>query len=232
MADLTEFAPNVWIVDGPRVRDMGILFTTRMTIIKLSNGSVWVESPVPASYDTLKHITDLGPVRNLVAATPRHVWRLESWHTLFPEAQLWMSPKTLFTLGKTRLALASVLGETAPDSWMDDIDQLPFKGNPLLSEVLFYHKASRTVILGDLIQIHPIVDNPWRNMLFKLEGVSSPKGGVGLDIRLSFTSKKLATQSLEQVLSWDFDKLIIAHGPCIGKDAKEFMKDAFRWLIH
>jgi hypothetical protein len=31
---------------------------------------------------------------------------------------------------------------------------------------------------------------------------------------------------------WDFDKLIIAHGPCVDHDAKPFVKRAFRWLSH
>ncbi len=27
MPDIVAFAPNVWIVEGPRVRDMGVMFT-------------------------------------------------------------------------------------------------------------------------------------------------------------------------------------------------------------
>ncbi len=41
MKEVQAFAKNVWIVEGPSVRDMGFLFTTRMTIVKLSNGSAW-----------------------------------------------------------------------------------------------------------------------------------------------------------------------------------------------
>jgi hypothetical protein len=89
MFGIQAFPINVSIIDGPNVRDMGIMFTTRMTVVKLANGSLWVDSPVPVPFDTLKRITELGPVRYLVAATPRHVWRLERWHTLFPDAQLW-----------------------------------------------------------------------------------------------------------------------------------------------
>jgi 3-deoxy-D-arabino-heptulosonate 7-phosphate (DAHP) synthase len=51
------------------------------------------------------------------------------------------------------------------------------------------------------------------------------------DIRLSFIRRDLARQSLQKLLSWDFDRLIIAHGPCIEKDAKAFVKRAFRWLV-
>ena len=44
---MQTFAENVWIIDGPPVRDMGFMFTTRMTVVKLSDGSLWVNSPVP-----------------------------------------------------------------------------------------------------------------------------------------------------------------------------------------
>ncbi len=233
MTDLQVFAENVWTVDGPLVRDMGITFTTRMTIVRLSDGSLWVESPVPASPETLQRMTELGPVKYLVAATPRHVWRLDRWHALFPDAQLWACRPTPVTLQKGRLPLTGVLEDTPPAGWANDLDQLVFKGNPLLSEVLFFHRKARTVILGDLIQIRPLVKGrPLRNALIRLAGIAAPSGGVGLDIRLSFIHRKLAAQSLHKVLSWDFDKLIIAHGVCIEKDAKPFVARAFGWLEH
>jgi hypothetical protein len=130
------------------------------------------------------------------------------------------------------LPLAGILGDEPPQAWKNDFDQLAFKGNPLIEEVLFFHRQSRTVILDDLIQIHPTVSGePFRNALLKLEGVVSPYGGVGLDIRLSFIRRDLARQSLEKLLSWDFDKLIIAHGTCIKTNAKAFVERAFRWLM-
>lgn len=233
MYGMQAFAQDVWIVDGPNVRDMGVMFTTRMIVVKLANGSVWVDSPVPVPFETLQRITELGPVKYLVAATPRHVWRLKAWHALYPEAQLWVPRTTPFTLKKGHLPLVGTLSDTPHPEWADDFDQLAFKGNPLIEEVLFFHRASHTVILDDLIQIHPIVKGkPLRNALFKLEGVASPYGGVGLDIRMSFTHRDLARRSLEKLLIWDFDKLIIAHGVCIEKDAKPFVAQAFHWLKH
>ena len=85
--------------------------------------------------------------------------------------------------------------------------------------------------MDDLIQIHPILKGrPFLNAFIKLVGVASPDGGVVLDLRLFFTKRNLARQSLKKMLSWDFDKLIIAHGVCINKDAKSFVEKAFHWL--
>lgn len=232
MTECKQFADDLWIVEGPNVRDMGLVFTTRMAVAKLCDGSVWVNSPVSVSFEMLKRITKLGPVRYLLAATPRHVWRLKDWHALFPDAQLWVSRVTPFTLKKGNLPFAGILGNEPPLVWKNDFDQLVFKGNPFIEEVLFFHRRSRTVILDDLIQIHSLVKGkPFSNALLKLEGVVSPHGGVGLDIRLSFIHRNLARQSLEKLLSWDFDKLIIAHGQCIQTKAKAFVERAFQWLI-
>ena len=229
---MQAFAENLWIIDGPLVRDMGIWFPTRVVVARLSDGSLWVDSPVSMSFETLKRLTELGPVKYLVAATPRHVWRLESWHALFPEAELWAPRKTLLTLQKGRLTFTGTLGDAPPKSWSHDLDQLAFKGNPLGEEVIFFHKRSRTVILDDLIQSHPPAKGKHcNNALTRLSGVRPP-GGVGLDIRLTFTNRRLARQSLEELMSWDFDRLIIAHGPCIEKDAKPAVEQAFRWLRH
>jgi hypothetical protein len=73
---------------------------------------------------------------------------------------------------------------------------------------------------------------PFTNFMFRLMGVSYPNGGVARDLRMTFTKRDLARQSLETLLSWEFDKLIIAHGDCIETDAKSFVKEKFRWLEH
>ncbi len=232
MSELQLFANNIWIVEGPNVHDMGLLFTTRMTVVKLSEGSVWVESPVPLPEETLQQIRRLGSVKYIIVSTQRHVWRLKSWHALFPDAQLWAPGKAALTLGDIPVAVNEVFTDTPGHGWAHDFEQLAFKGNSFLREVLFLHRESRTVILGDLIQANPMIrGRPVRNAVFRALGAAYPKGGVGLDIRLSFTNRALARQSLERLLSWDFDKLIIAHGACVEKDAKVFVKDAFRWLL-
>jgi hypothetical protein len=231
VVDLHSFGENIWIVDGPMVRDMGAWFTTRMTVVKLSNGSIWIESPVPVSSDALEEITELGPVKYLVAATPRHVWRLDAAHMLFPEAQLWASKRTRLTLQHGDLPITGFLTDSPPPDWVDDFEQLAFMGNRYFSEVLFFHKKSHTVILDDLIMVNrKVKGKPLTNTIFRLGGVLYPNGGVARDIRITFTKRDLARQSLERLLSWDFDKLIIAHGDCIEADAKSFVEEKLRWL--
>ena len=112
MSSLRQFGDDIWNVDGPAVHFIAAELPTRMTIVKLSDGSLWVNSPVMASLDVLKAIDAMGPVRFLVAPTPLHVWRLEQWHTLFPQAQLWAPPKP--PRGSGRFDFAGRLADLPP----------------------------------------------------------------------------------------------------------------------
>ena len=72
---------------------------------------------------------------------------------------------------------------------------------------------------------------PGRNALIAWGGVAAPRGGVGRDIRLTFRDKAAARDSIERILAWDFDRLVMAHGPIVTNAARETVADAFAWLF-
>jgi hypothetical protein len=199
-----------------------------MIVVRLTDNSLWVNSPVSVSGQTLDEIRALGIVRHLVAPTKLHVWRLEEWHALFPDAALWAPPQIPHRF--KRMPFKGVLQDEAENVWADDFDQLVFRGNLFIDEVYFYHKKSRTVVFGDFIQNQAPKRSPLLNTLLRVAGAAYPHGGVPIDIRLTFTNRNAARQSLEKLLAWDFDKLILAHGVCVEKEAKTFVRRAFKWL--
>jgi hypothetical protein len=232
MAGLQQFGTELWIAEGPNVRDMGLLFTTRMTIVRLHDGSVWVESPVPVAPEIIDQIQSLGSVKYAVACTPRHTWRLKHWHALFPDAQLWAPGGKSLPTKPAPTPLNDIFTDTPSEEWAEDLEQLAFRGSFALKEVLFMHMRSRTLILGDLVQVNPMLKGkPIRNLVFRLLGAAVPNGGVARDIRLSFQRRELARKSLDRLLSWDFDRIVISHGECVTSNAKAFIEEAFRWLV-
>jgi len=42
MEEVQAFAENVFVVDGPPVGAVGVMFPTRMIIVKLGDNSLWV----------------------------------------------------------------------------------------------------------------------------------------------------------------------------------------------
>jgi hypothetical protein len=85
--------------------------------------------------------------------------------------------------------------------------------------------------LDDLIMRAPPVTGTWLcSALYRLLGIAYPTGGVSLDMRLAFINPDAARRSLARLPSWDFDRLVIAHGACIEHGARPFVERAFRWL--
>lgn len=217
MDALQRFAKDVWIADGPAVRFWGISFPTRMIVVKLSGGSLWVNSPVAATRDQAAQLETLGSVAHLVSPTPLHDWRLKQWAEFFPSARVWK---------------AGALGDEPPAAWTPDLDQLLFRGSIVLSGIEFFHKPSRTLIMGDFIQNYGFErGRPFLNALKRLGGVLG--GGSPRDLRFSFVGKRrrrLGEESLRKLLSWDFAKIVIAHGDLTIGDARSLVERSFQWL--
>jgi len=226
---LEAVGEEIWTAVGPIARDFGMPFPTRMVIVRLHDGTVWIDSPVAAGEDTWSAIRALGPVRYLSAGTPRHAWRLERCRAFAPDAELWLSPRPP---GRARrLGGARLLGDEAPEAWAPDVEQIVFRGSAALEEVVFYHRPSRTVIMGDLVQSHRLrPGHPLVNAVVRWSDALAPDGGVPRDIRATFRDLETARRSLRAVLAWDFDRLVIGHGDWVQGDARAFVARALGWL--
>lgn len=81
---------GIWIVDGPEIgmRYLGITlpFPTRMTIVRLPAGDLWVHSPTARNDDLGRGVSKLGHVGHLIAPNTLHYWHLPDWQKHFPKA--------------------------------------------------------------------------------------------------------------------------------------------------
>jgi hypothetical protein len=225
---LVEVDSNIWIADGPSVAALGpVTLPTRMIVVRLRDGNLWINSPIEASPADMDVVATMGRVGHLVAPTPLHVWRLVTWKRKFPDAQVWGPPGAR---PSPVVSFDARLAGQAPPQWIDDIDQALFQGNVFVTEVEFFHRNSRTLIMTDFLQNYPwSPGRPLRNVLTRFAGVQGP--GVPMDIRWSLLGRAAARASLLRILTWDFDRLIVAHGQCIERDAKAVVRRAFGWLL-
>ena len=80
-------------MDGDDVRIYRMLpFTTRMTVVQLESGGVWLHSPVRPTPERQRAVDQLGPVEHLVAPNKIHSLGIEPWKALYPSAKVWASP--------------------------------------------------------------------------------------------------------------------------------------------
>ncbi len=204
-------------------------FTTRMTVIKLESGGIWIHSPVLPTEDRCTFIDQLGPVRFLIAPNKIHSLGIAPWRALYPSAEVWASPE--FSKRHTDIPVDALLTNGDDIHWSEEIDHCVVNGHAVLDEVVFLHKISRTLIVTDLIQKHETAGTPWIwRYIQRLAGISGKNGGVPLDIKLSIRNKEAMRQSIDTILGWDFDNLIISHGTCLEGGAKEEVNRAFDWL--
>ena len=214
---LRGFAQDLWIADGPPVRAFGIALPTRMIVVRLRNGSLWINSPVEATRAQAMQLKEIGEVAHLVSPTPLHDWRLAPWTKFFPDAQPWK---------------AASLGDVPPAAWEAEIDQMVFRGSIVLSEIEFYHRPSRTLLVTDYIQNFPFAPGrPLLNVARRVAGILN--GGSPRDLRLTFIGKRnrrLGAESVRKMLVWNFEKIVIAHGDLDIDDARSFVERSLRWL--
>ncbi|MEM7463375.1 MAG: DUF4336 domain-containing protein [Pseudomonadota bacterium] len=220
MTKLQSFGPNIWTVDGDDVRMFGVLpFTTRMTVVRLETGGLWLHSPVQLTPERHQAVDQLGPVEHLVAPNKIHSLGIAPWKALYPSATVWVSPG--FAKRHPDIAIDAVLTTDAAPPWHGEIDHCVIEGHSVLDEVEFFHKSSRTLIITDLIQKHEAEGESWLWRGIKgVVGILGEDGGVPLDILLSIHDKPAMRRSIEAILRWDFDNLILSHGHCLQGGAK------------
>lgn len=236
---LKKVAENIWIVDGETIEIDFILFdipfSTRMTIVKLKNGTLWCHSPIQPSTDLLKEIRELGEVRHLISPNRFNYAYIEEWKKLFPDAVAWSSPgvEARAQSQNNLIQFDHSLEDTPPSAWADEIDQFIFKGGRVFEGVVFFHKNTRTLILADLIQ--NLEPHKTKNILFKsfikLAGISSPDGKPPIGFRFSMLEQKnKARASYKRMLGWHPERVLLAHGRWYNNDGTRELKRAFRWL--
>jgi hypothetical protein len=71
MSVLEPLANNLWLIEGPVVRAYGFPFPTRMAVLRLPDGRLWVWSPVRLNDEIQEVVRSLGEPRSARSANSR-----------------------------------------------------------------------------------------------------------------------------------------------------------------
>ena len=236
LRELKPVAGGIWVVDGPEIRfhylGLKLPFPTRMTIVRLDDGALWVHSPIEPSPALIEQVAALGPVGHLVAPNTLHYWWLPEWHARFPEARV-HAVAGMAGRAKRTLPPFDALEEKPDPAWAGQIDQVLAPGS-LFTEAVFFHRRSHTLILTDLIQNYEPhrVRWPVLRLLMRLFGATDPDGKAPYDVQLSFWRHRDEVRSaVQQMISWEPERVIIAHGRWYERDGVAELRRAFRWVL-
>lgn len=223
---LTKLDEDLWVARRPLkliVGDIG----ARMTVIRLPDGALLVHSPVPLDADTRIALDALGPVRWVLGPCVQHHFSLPDFAAAYPDVRLLAAPG----LAEKRrdLKFAHVLTDDVELPLGGAVEHHVFQGAAILNEVVLLHRPTRTLVLTDLaFNLPPGARNEAR-LFHRLVGATG-RFGPHRVVRLGIRDRAAAARSLEHVLGWDFDRVIVSHGEVLESDGKAAMRAAFAFL--
>ena len=224
---LRQLAEDLWAAERPQ-SFYGLPVGTRMTVIRLSGGRLLLHSPVALDAELRRQLDALGEVRFAVAPNRLHHLYAGGVAQAYPGARLWVAPG--LERKRPDLVFEAVLTDEAPEEWRGKVDQTFFRGRPYENEVVFFHRASRTLVLCDLaFNFGPGAAAPTR-LLMRLIRSYGRLGPSTLD-PLLIRDRRAARESLERILAWDFDRVIVSHGDVLESGGRETLRRGYSWLL-
>ncbi|MFG6104405.1 DUF4336 domain-containing protein [Leptothoe sp. EHU-05/26/07-4] len=228
-----EYVPGTIYIVEYGIRFGGMDLFSRMTIVRLNDGKLWLHSPCKLDALLKSEIDQLGEVAYIIAPGNFHHLHVSDLQADYPNAETFLCPG----LEKKRADLSFdwILGNRPDPRWALDFEQVVIQGTRIMNEVAFLHKPTRTLILVDLLE--NIGDNYtheaglllkfWWKVVFHMWNTPKPAP----EYQLGWGNKEIVRKGLEKILSWEFERIIIAHGNLIEMDAKAVAAKAWQNVL-
>jgi hypothetical protein len=224
---LASIDDGLWCATQP-LRFLGLEIGARMSVVRLPSGGLFLHSPIEPRPAVRDAVAALGPVEHVVAPNRFHHLFAGMWDEAGPAVQVHAAPGLLEK--RTDLGAARVLSDEPDPAWVDVLDQVFFEGFALANEVAFLHRPSRTLLTCDLaFHIGPRQPAATRLAFRALGGY----GRLATSIleRLATRDRAAARRSLERILAWDFDRVVVSHGEIVETGGREAFRAAWSWLL-
>ena len=192
---LESLGSDVWIADGSMVLFHGFDYPTRMVIVRLADGGLWLWSPIKKSAEIEGSVRALGQVRHIVSPNKLHYLFLVNGRRRFRTPNCGAlhrrSPNVSY------LKFSETLTNDLPLDWAGQIDQAYFTNSAFMDELIFFHRSSRTVIIADLSQTFSQgflkLHWPWwMQVIARLSKMTDGWGYPPIDYRISFRHRASA----------------------------------------
>jgi hypothetical protein len=237
LSTLKPLSDDIWWVDGPVIKmsvgPVSMPLPTRMVIIRLHAGGLWLWSPTAPTPELFAEIDALGRVEHLVSPNRFHYAAIPAWKERYPHATAWASPgvRERARSQKLEVAFDADLEDAPPSAWAHELEQRIFRGSRFMEEVVFFHKGSSTLILCDLVMaLERERVRPRLRGLLALGATLWP-GQTPREVQLTTWGRKSqARASYQQLLGWKPRRVLFAHGRCYLEEGTAQLERAFAWL--
>ena len=223
MSGLVEIAPGVHGAQTEVSIGLGARLPLRMTALSCEGGVALV-SPIAIDDDLADAIAALGAVRFILAPNLLHHMHIAAAAERYPEAKVLGAPGLAAKRPDLKFDDELGDGEIAPE-----IQSHFVRGADKLSEVVFLHRPSKTLVVTDLVfNIHGA-----RGLsAFVLSVMSRALGKVEQSrlVRWLTKDRQAAGKSVESLLELPFERLVMAHGDVVEKGARSELSAGTWWM--
>ncbi|MGN6117013.1 MAG: DUF4336 domain-containing protein, partial [Nitrobacter sp.] len=190
-----------------------------------------VHSPTPLTPELKREVEGIGRPRWIIGPNRIHYWWIPEWHATFPEAEVFLAPRIREQAGSHIDFGCHALERDNGYPWDEEIATLPAEGS-YMTEVVFFHRRSRTLVLTDLIEnFEPRKIRSWlMRILTRFGGVQDPDGAMPRDMRVSYRDKARLKAAIDIMIGWNPERIILAHGRWYDRNGADELRRAFRWL--
>ena len=201
------------------LRLLGMAIGRTVTVIRLSSGKLLIHSTAPFSPDDVAKIRALGEPAWLMDATRFHDSCATEGRAALPNAT-YLVPEPF----PQRERLRAVALSRAPEEWRGEIELRRIDGMPSVQEHALFHRPSRTLVVGDLLFNFPENSSLWTKVVARWLLRLDRLVGMSLVFRSMIRDKAAFHRSIEDILAWDFDRVIVGHGSIVESGGKELLR--------
>ena len=151
------------------MRVLGMRLTTRMTVLRLGDGSLLLHSPIAMTPERRRDVEALGPVAHLYAPNLYHHRRIGDWAAAFPSARL-HAPSGLAKKRPDLLIDQDHREDSHEPALQGVVDELRIEGFRLDETVLLYRPA-RALVVADLVHNVGRPRHLWTKVYSRDDGV-------------------------------------------------------------
>jgi len=213
---LESLADGLWGTEHDLFMNGLVHFRGRMTVVKLDTGGLLLHSVVPIDDALAEELRALGPVEHIVAPNLLHHVHLTPVVARYPNATVWGVEGLAEKRADVRFD--KTLGKTSPP-WSSEFTPLTIDGMPWMHESVFFHARTKTLVVTDLVfNIYEV--RGWiTRLVLRLAGAYGRFAQSRL-VRMGIKDADAASASLACMLQWPFERVVMAHGRVIERDAK------------
>jgi len=224
---LRPLAPDLWVAEQS-LRFFGLEVGTRMTVVRWPGAGLWLHSPIARTSALAAEVETLGAPAFVVAPNRLHHLYAAEWQAAVPKPRLYAAPG--LDAKRPDLKIDGVLGDVPPPEWADVLDQALVGGYPFANEVVFFHRPSATLIASDLL-FHVGAESPTATRIaFRLSGAYGRPATTPLE-RLMIRDRAAFRRSLDRILAWPIERVVMAHGSVIETGGRAALTEAYAWLL-